>query len=281
MKRVLVKNSKQAVEAITKDIEGKKIRIKDVYEKQNATLRKLKAFDILVEGRRRFKPDCSYCLRKTGYSWIRNLSAFTNIDNDAELKNPNKLDTCQTIINGSISVIELETEDGALFSFALPEGCRGSLVEFNGVDIKPVDRKNNGKTIPIIFKDPKVVPANMWAASNTYGFVSAMQLQSTDSLWETLNIGELPVQSVTLDIEKMDIGIDCNIFKNELTFVYPTLPKKIKMGENKVRRFFVSLYLGEHHGAEEVFRWIDATKPNGETVRYEIDTGFKYFLYED
>jgi len=280
MKRVLVKNSKQAVEAITGDIKGKKIRIKNVYEKQNVSLRKFRTFDIIVEGRRRFKPDCGYCLKKTGYSWISTLSAFTNIDKGAELTTPNKLDTCQTIINGSISTIELQSEDGTLISFALPEGCRGSLVEFDEGGAKPVDKKNNNHTVPLIYKDPKVLPSHMWAASKTYGFLSVMQLESTDSLWQTLGINELPVQNVRFEVEKVDIGVDCSIFKNELTFVYPRLPKKIRMGENRVRQFFVSIHLGEHHQAEEVLRWIDVTRPNEETVRYEVDTGFKYFLYE-
>lgn len=281
MKLVTLKNSRDAVLAIASDIRGKKIRVNDVYEKQNIVFRNLKTTDILVEGRRRFRPDCKYCLKRTGYTKLDSLAAFTDIRRNAELRTPDKLEICQMVLNGTVSVIEIENEDGTLYSFALPEGCRGSFVQFAGYDIKPVEKKENEQTIPFIFEDPNVVPVHMWAASTTYGMVTVMQLGNTPSLWNELGIKELPVENVRFEIQPVDIGTGSTLFKNVLKFIYPVLHKKVRMGEQIVNQFSLDLSLGEHHKAEEVFRWIDVTRPGEETVRYEVNGGFKYLVYED
>ena len=133
MKLVEIATSRRAVEQIAQRINGRRLIVRDINAYQSIepdpVRQSIPSFgkDAPIMVRRKFRPECRACLTETGYVHPLNLDGYTLEDRNGEFKPPNRLEQCKAALGNSVSRFEVETDDGAKFSFALVEGCRGGL----------------------------------------------------------------------------------------------------------------------------------------------------------
>ncbi|MEK6979068.1 MAG: hypothetical protein AABW86_02510 [Candidatus Micrarchaeota archaeon] len=291
MKLIETPTSRRAVAQIAPRIIGRKLMVKDIDAHQKVEpdpvwrdiLRFSNGGSRVI--RRQFRPECMSCLRETGYRITAHHDGRVLEDRPNEFKPPVRLEQCKAELGNRVSTVEMETDDGARFSFAFVEGCRGGMgrivYEDRRTKIFPVEQieAEQGQIAPVVFDDPDIIPVRMELVFSHQDVSTGEGGPSTDILWQRSQTPELPVTDIRL-MQKMIEGeygvrfssmvLSVEFPDTAHTHLLPGVPGKTAI------EFALSKL---DFPVREPFLWIDATD-RGETTRYLIQNGFPSLLLD-
>jgi hypothetical protein len=288
---VRVADSKRAVAFVAEHMRGSRIRIADLFAKQNVLVEANPYRGGRPVARRKLNPDCSACLRDWGHT-IR-VPAYTDFDKGAELRPPKRLQECRETLGGVVPTIEMETDYGVRFSFALSQGCRagwGTIEEREKMMRDPMTLQGKPSMWPysvivpsgrdaedarsFIFPDPGVVLVSM--QGKLLNGLSTMGGSSTDGFWRSAGMESLKVRKVLLSVkEEWD---QVRLAYRMLEFVF-RLDAPAANPKSKPEEISLMLNLGDDIDGVEPFFWIDMTSRDGHTTRFMVENGFTPLLF--
>jgi len=297
---VTIKDSKRAVHLVSEHIRGSRIRFDDLLAKQNLVITPDPHFRTLKVIKPLLEPDCCTCLYESGY-YPNNAPAYMNWEKGAALVAPKRLQECKKALAGIVPTIDMETDDGIKFSFALSQGCRAGWgsIEEKRIEEKRIEKKrpryyfdsftansyfivnpsskDANDSHPVVFPDPRMIPVVMVGKfTSTFG---ASGGKSSDGFWKAAKIEPLPVRGVTLTNRKESDG-ETTRSANLLEFTFKATQEPA-LGMIDMRFFSLSLDLGNYAEGVEPFFWIDMIAKDGFTTRFLIDNGFPGLLFPD
>ncbi len=289
---VQVKDSKRAVHLVAEHICGSRIRFEKLFERQNMLITPHPRYSTINEFKQKLEPDCWNCLSDS-YDYGHRIPVFTHY-NGGMLSAPKRLEECREALAGIVPTVEMETDDGIKFSFALSQGCRtgwGIMEERKFMDtsatryggrpressyfiINP-STKDANDAHPFVFPDPKIIPVTMRGKfSFSFGTSGG---SSSDEFWKAAQMEPLPVRGVALtNREESDGVITRSADYLEFTFKAKEQPTRSVID---MRYFSLNLDLGEFSSGVESFFWIDMIAKDGFTTRFMIDNGFPGLLF--
>lgn len=291
---VRVTDSKRAVAFVAEHMRGSRIRIADLFAKQNVLIEPDPNFAGMTVIKKKLEPNCAACLDEWGMT-IR-VPAFTSFKKGAEPRPPKRLQECREALGGAVPTIEMESDAGVRFSFALSQGCRagwGRIEEREKMMrdpmtlqgkpsmwpysvIVPSGRDADG-ALPFIFPDPGIIHVGMRGTlPGSFCGSGMMGGSSTDEFWRAVGIEPLKVRKVLLSVkEEWD---QVRLAYRMLEFVF-RLDAPAANPKSKPEEISLMLNLGDDIDGVEPFFWIDMTSGDGHTTRFMVENGFTPLLF--